>query len=35
LADGVEELRAIANLDSITGAVPVTFSLTFEQQSGE
>ncbi len=32
LADGVEELRNIANLDSITGQVPVTFSLTFEQQ---
>jgi polyisoprenoid-binding protein YceI len=35
LADGVEELRTIANLDSITGTVPVTFSLTFEQQAGE
>jgi len=32
LAEGVEELRNIANLDSITGQVPVTFSLTFEQQ---
>ncbi len=32
LAEGVEELREIANLDSITGAVPVTFELTFTQQ---
>ncbi|TIX51762.1 YceI family protein [Alteraurantiacibacter aquimixticola] len=32
LAEGVEELRGLAGLDSITGQVPVTFSLTFEQQ---
>lgn len=35
LGEGVEELRNIANLDSITGTIPVTFSLTFEQQAGE
>lgn len=35
LAEGVEELRTIANLDSITGQVPVTFSLTFEQQPAQ
>ncbi len=31
LADGLEELRSLANLPSITGQVPVTVSLTFEQ----
>lgn len=32
LAEGVEELRQLANLDAITGQVPVTFSLTFVQE---
>ncbi|GAA0282518.1 hypothetical protein GCM10009127_24890 [Alteraurantiacibacter aestuarii] len=32
LDGGVEELRNLANLDAITGQVPVTFSLTFQQQ---
>ncbi len=32
LAEGVEELREIAGLDSIARQVPVSFSLTFEQQ---
>lgn len=32
LGEGVEALRQVANLDSITGSVPVTFSLTFVQQ---
>ena len=31
LADGVERLRAIANLPSISLAVPVTFQLLFEK----
>ena len=32
LDGGVEELRNLAGLDSITGQVPVSFSLTFQQQ---
>ncbi len=32
LGEGMEALREVANLDSITGQVPVTFSLTFVQQ---
>jgi len=32
LGEGVEALREVANLDAITGQVPVTFSLTFVQQ---
>lgn len=32
LGEGVEALREVANLDSITTSVPVTFSLTFVQQ---
>lgn len=32
LAEGVEKLREIAGLPSISGAVPVTFMLTFEQK---
>jgi hypothetical protein len=31
LADGIERLRAIANLPSISLAVPVTFQLLFEK----
>mgnify|MGYP003311122456 FL=1 len=31
LADGIEQLRAIANLPSISLAVPVTFQLLFEK----
>ena len=32
LAEGVEELRNLANLDAISGQVPVTFSFTFVQE---
>jgi hypothetical protein len=31
LAEGVEQLRAIANLPDISLAVPVTFQLLFEK----
>ena len=33
LDTGLEQLREIAMLDSITGQVPVTFSLTFDKQA--
>ena len=33
LGEGVEALRAIANLSSITPAVPVTFALIFGPES--
>jgi len=32
LLEGVEKLREVANLPSISTAVPVTFSLIFKQQ---
>lgn len=35
LSDGVEKLREVAGLASISNAVPVTFVLTFVQQAGE
>jgi hypothetical protein len=31
LADGIEALREVANLPSISKAVPVSFVLTFEE----
>jgi hypothetical protein len=33
LSDGVEKLREIAGLDSISNAVPVTFVMTFVDQA--